>query len=234
MTWPPCGLPDCPVRPPTTAITKHLKTTTVPHGDELYRCVPTGHAAESLVPGLGNSRFAPLEGRHHTYVGWTKTAAILESALHEANGPNPAVYLAQLGKWQLASLVFDTTIRLYDLRDEALASLGLDRTELTATSPRHYPCSRAWASELAGRSVGGYQTHGLIWTSRQGDLHAQANQAGLAADLLRHRAIDAAVVWAPPFDGRLRSTSEPVPLVNGREPIRLVNELANLIGVAIL
>lgn len=43
-----------------------------------------------------------------------------------------------------------------------------------ATSAAHYPCTRRWASQLRGRAIGGRSTHGLVWHSRQAELHARA------------------------------------------------------------
>ena len=64
--------------------------------------------------------------------------ALLESALHEANGHNPRIYRAQLAQYGLMRVRFAPEVRLIDLRDEALAALAMDPAQLTDALPLHY------------------------------------------------------------------------------------------------
>ena len=83
-------------------------------------------------------------------------------------------------------------------------TLGLDRAQLVSSTPRHYPCTRRWAEVLQGRHVGGQPTHGLLWHSRQRELHHRALDARPALqDLVGEIPAEVAVVWAPPADDRL-------------------------------
>jgi hypothetical protein len=62
-----------------------------------------------------------------------------------------------------------------DLRDVALAQLGLTREQLVATLPLHYRCTREWAHALHARGhVGGGLPIGLLWNSRIAEI-AQAD-----------------------------------------------------------
>ncbi len=226
----PCGLADCPVIEPDAIDRRQLRTTTLPGGSTRYRVSRTEHAGSVFTPeGHGDGRFSPLDGRSHTYVASQRSAALLESALHEAHGPNPRIYEAQLRRFSLTRVRFSAPVRLIDLRDPALSTLGLTRAQLTASGPRHYPCTRAVAERLAGTKG----AHGLVWTSRQGSMHAERNRDGLAAEVLRHDSLDVAVVYRPDHLGRT-SVRETEPLADTTGPTRFVVELANLLRIAIL
>ncbi len=138
----------------------------------------------------------------HVYVAETTFAALLESALHDASPPDPRVRAATLGHWVESEVELATDIRLIDLRDPELNRLGIERRELVATGAVHYPCTRAWARRLHGRAVGGHPTHGLVWQSRQTELHARALDARPALrDLVALHPAEVAVLWSPPAPG---------------------------------
>jgi hypothetical protein len=195
-----CGRRACPVPAPTTSVLRHLRTVTWRSGLPLRR----GHRRSrpdptELVPGAGDTRFAPIAGVGHVYVARTTFAALLESAFHDAAPPDPRLPEVVLSRWQEAKVVLRHDVRLIDLRDAALDRLGLDRSQLTAISAAHYPCTRAWAQRLHGRHVGGKLTHGLVWHSRQLELHARAakHRPALTELLVEHPA-EVAVLWSPP------------------------------------
>jgi hypothetical protein len=189
---------------------------------------------EILVPGVGDTRFAPLPGTTHTYVSATRTAALLESALHEMSGPDATIYRAQLAPWSLAPMRLVEDVRLVDLRDPQLVRLGVERRQLVDTDPLHYACTRRWAAALQDHHVGGYEVAGIVWHSRQADLHARAQRGGLAEDLLAHRAIEVAVLWHPHGPARpLRLDGSPERLLVGGRGSRLVAELAVLLQAPI-
>ncbi|MEO6987389.1 MAG: RES domain-containing protein [Aquihabitans sp.] len=155
--------------------------------------------ADILVPGAGNTRFAPLDGVAHAYLATTAFAALLESALHEAAPPDPRIYESLLRRWQESAVELTSPLRFIDLRDPELDRLGLNRAQLVATAPTHYPCTRVWAAALHGRKIGGQQTHGIMWHSRQRELHATAmTDRPALRDLIVEVPAEVLVVWSPP------------------------------------
>ena len=203
---------------------------TWPKGTERYRAAKLRYADSVFTPeGMGEGRFSPLDGRPHTYVAEQRSAALLESALHEANGPNPRIYRAQLAQYGLVRLRFAPEVRLIDLRDEALAALGIEPAGLTDALPRHYACTRQVAEHLVGTKA----SHGFVWTSRQGRMHAERNRDGLASEVLQHQRLDVAVVYRTELPGRVRIV-DTEPLLEGDELTRFVRELANLLRIAVL
>lgn len=208
----------------------------LPAGTVLHRGVQKKFAKTDLVPGKGNTRFAPLADAHHVYVSRTATAALLESALHHASGPDPTIFQVELAKWTLASVQLASDVRLVDLRDPELDRLELGRNQLVNTEAVHYPCTRRWAEAVQHRKIGGQPVHGILWHSRQADLHADAHQGGLLGDLLQHRSIEVGVLWHPhapkrPFVRRAARTN---PLVYPDGTLdQLVYELSALIRAPI-
>ncbi len=226
----PCGQPDCPIVLAASIDRRRLLVHTVPAGAEYYRVGQLRFGLSVFAPpGSGDGRFSPLDGRGHTYIAAQRSAALLESALHEAAGPNPRIYRAALSAYGWQRLRCVDPVRLIDLRDPAIASLGLERSQLTGAGARHYPCTRAVGDHLVGTKG----TAGLIWTSRQGALHAERNPDGLASEVLRHDSLDVAVIFAPDHAGRIEPV-DAAPLVTDGQPDRFVIELANLLRIAIL
>lgn len=221
---------DCPIVVPDTIDRRSLRTVAVRAGTEWFRAARSAHRNEPFAPaGIGNGRFSPVEGRGHSYLASQRSAALLESVLHEAAGPNPRIYAAQLRPFVLLRLRMMRDVRLVDLRDGQLARLGLDRARLTGADARHYRCTQA----VAERLVGTKGTAGFVWTSRQGHLHAERNRDGLAAEVLHHDRLDVAVLYDPDAAGALRIL-DAEPIVSGDAPVRFVVELANLLRIAIL
>jgi len=201
-----------------------------PAGSERFRAAQLRYAHTVFTPeGLGRGRFSPLAARSHTYVAEQRSAALLESVLHEANGPNPRIYRAQLTKHGLVRVRFSAEVVLLDLRDDALAALGIEPGALTDAPAIHYDCTRQVAAHLAGAKA----SHGSVWTSRQGRMHAERNNDGLASEVLQHQRLDVAVVYRPDLSGRTHII-ETTPLIDANGPTRFVRELANLLRIAIL
>jgi hypothetical protein len=92
-----------------------------------------------------------------------------------------------------------------DLRDGALARLGLQRWQLTATSAAHNPCTRAWAEVLSRRRIGGVAPRGLLWHSRVAEL--AADDAPLLADLLEGTPSEALACSTRVMASRCRTTA---------------------------
>jgi hypothetical protein len=205
----------------------------LPAGTRWWR--GTTHPAAELVPGAGNTRFDPLPDTQHAYFGATKAVALLESALHAAIGPSPTIYLANLHRWTVHEVELTHELRLADLRDTQLLRLGLTREQLVNTTVLHYPCTRLWAEKIQTRRTQRDQFMGVIWHSRQADLHADANPDGLLADVLRHTPAEVAVMWHPQGPPKpFRPTGTRLALIENGRPTRLVEELAALIGAALM
>lgn len=109
---------------------------------------------------------------------------------------------------------------------------GVDRSALVATSAAHYPCTRVWARALHERRVG-YDTHGLVWHSRQAELHAPAMEHRPALhELIDSHPAEVAVLWSPPAPARLLgATSEGLGPLDRGEGERYVTDLIALLGI---
>ena len=122
------------------------------------------------------SRFAPQRGSAHVHIATTQIGPLLESALHDATPPHRRIQVPTLTAWSGSIVELRHDLRLFDLRDPELDRLGIGRDQLTSTPPVHYACIRRWVSHLVGRHVGGQQAHGIVWPSRQAELHARAKE----------------------------------------------------------
>ena len=227
---------SCPVPSPADVDLGQLTSIVLPAGTPLRRGHRTRYRADLPVPPVevlpepeAMSRFAPIVGTGHLYAARRETAALLESVLHELVPAAPRVYWRRLTGWSLSHVTLLRPVRLIDLRDEALAELGIGRRELVATDPGHYPCTRNLASVLHGRLVGGQLTEGMLWHSRQAELHAEQGVRPLLADLLVGEQAEVAVLW-PAGDAQILShTAGPWPLDEGRG-YELVRDVATLLG----
>ncbi|MCP4957989.1 MAG: RES domain-containing protein [Actinomycetia bacterium] len=226
----PCGRSDCPIVDPSSIDRRTLHVANWPAGLELFRGARVEFGDSVFAPeGKGNGRFSPLPRRRHAYLAEQRSAALLESVLHEANGPNPRIYAAQLTNHVVLRLRLTGPVRLLDLRDDALAALGIAPVELTDASPLHYACTRTVAASLVNTKG----TRGFLWTSRQGRMHAERNRDGLASEVLEHRRMDVAVLYTPDAEATIE-TIDSEPLAVDGTPTRFVQELANLLRIAIL
>jgi hypothetical protein len=227
----PCGDPACPVAETTDWHLAHIRPAILPAGSRWWR--GTRYPAEQLTPGVGDTRFAPLAGTVHAYFGFTKTVALLESALHDAAGPNPAIFTSRLTGWTVHPVELTRNLRLADLRNDELVRLKLSRDQLVDTTALHYPCTRQWAAKLQGNPPTGNGYEGAIWHSRQAELYAQIDPDSLIADVLHHVAAEVAVMWSPPGPATPFAPSGPgIALVEHGNPTRFLEELAFLIGAS--
>lgn len=221
---------DCPIIEPGLIDRRSLRVHTLPVGTQWFRVARTAYGDQPFTPpSIGNGRFSPLDGRGHTYIAEQRTASLLESALHEAAGPNPRIYAATLGSYVLTRLRLSGSVKLVDLRDSALQTLRVDRAKLTGADPQHYACTRLVAEHLVGAKA----SVGFVWTSRQGRLHAERNPDGLASEVLRHESLDVAVLYSPDVVSPIEVLGVEPLLVDGA-PTRFVLELANLLRIAVL
>ncbi len=231
----PCGLPGCPV--PSTPFPTGLRTVVWPAGTVVRRGYRTIHSDPTeLVPGVGDTRFAPLDGIEHAYVASTTFAALLESAFHDAAPPAPHVPPALLARWAEAQMTLTRDVRLIDLRDDHLERLGLARSALVATPAAHYPCTRRWAGTLHGRRIGGQPTHGLVWHSRQAELHTAAmTHRPAVTDLLDYHPAEVAVLWSPPAPRSvLTHRGSGLGPLDGATGFDYVADLADLLEITLL
>jgi hypothetical protein len=237
VSAPGCADPDgCPVPDPVEVDLRRLSSVVVPAGTPLRRGHKSRHRAEDPVPAIAElpaphlmTRFAPVPGQPHAYVARREIGALLESALHGVVPDAPRISWPQLGHWSLSHVVLRRDVRLIDLRDPALAALGLTRAELVATDPGHYPCARRWAMRLHGRHIGGKATVGLLWHSRQAEVHAVQGVRPLMADVLVGEQAEVAVLWPAAGQRLLATHGGPGPLSSGHG-LELVRDLANLLG----
>lgn len=106
------------------------------------------------------------------YGGADPIVVLLESVFHDVHHAtrDRVVYERLMRELGLVYLRTPRRLRLIDLRDPALAHLGLERHQLVSTSAGHYVCTRAWATFLHSRRIGGVEPEGLVWHSRQAEL----------------------------------------------------------------
>ncbi|HPU39946.1 MAG TPA: RES family NAD+ phosphorylase [Microthrixaceae bacterium] len=235
MTWPPCGLDSCPVPEPVESLLTQTRTTDWEEGGRCYRTIQSSHPAHQLVAGRGDTRFAPIAGASHVYLGRTATVTLLEVVFRDT--ANRAMYRASLDGLCTAPVTLRRPVTLIDLRDEELKRLGIAREALVATEAEHYPCTQAWARALHDHQVDGMQSpDGIVWHSRQGDLYKRRHRGGVLGDLLTHANVEVAVVWGPPAArSLLLADGEASDLRDASgEPSQLIVELANLLQYPIL
>jgi hypothetical protein len=178
VTAPDCPRPEgCPVPgPPGEIDARRLRSVVWPAERPFFHVYGLRHGCDEFNPGHGDTRFAPIVDGTTTvptfYGGADETVALLESIFHDvATGPaEQLVYERMLRDRGLAHLSAPRSLRLLDLRDPALALMGLRRSEIITASAAHYACTREWALWLHGRRPGGHSPDGLIWHSRQAEL----------------------------------------------------------------
>ena len=206
MTAPDCLLPgSCPVPDPDDVDLRRLRSQVWPAGTQLRRGHRRAHRAEAAVPAVAQlpdlsrrSRFAPVLGAGHSYVARREAAALLESLLHDVTPTSRQVPWHLAAGWVLSHVELVRDVRLIDLRDDALPALGLARDQLVASSAAHHPCTGVWAHRLHARHVGGHATDGLVWNSRQAEVHATAAGNPVLEDLLTGEQTEVAVLWGTP------------------------------------
>lgn len=190
MTAPGCLDPgSCPVPNPGDVDLRKLKLVRTVEGASFHAAYRRAHwPALFNASCTGNARFSPLTAAGVTiptlYGAATQTVALLESCFHEVHQAgakiiSEALNLAPRG---LVALTAPASLPLIDLTNDGLARVDMSRTQLVATTPEHYACTREWAVVLHGRRIGGVTPVGLLWESRIAEL-AQADSL-LLADLL--------------------------------------------------
>jgi hypothetical protein len=170
---------DCPVpAAPGARRADDFRSTVLPANAVVCRGFEFKWGYDSFNPGFGDTRFAPIStdasDRVPTlYGGVDDVSVLLETVLHDVHHdiPDRIIYEAIVRKWGLAFVRLPRDIVVVDLRDEALAALGFSRKDLITTTAEHYCCTREWAQWLYGQRIDGVATSGLLWHSRQAELH---------------------------------------------------------------
>ena len=191
MTAPGCLDPArCPVPDPSQVDLRRLRLVHLNEGATLHTAYARSHWPDLFnASGRGNSRFSPIanEGTHvpTMYAARAQTVALLETAFHDLHqlGVRLISERTQLAMRGLGAISVPTGSRSSISSDAGLARVGLDRSQLVATSPQHYACTQAWAVALHERRFGGHPAAGLLWRSRVAEL-AEADSM-VFADLLR-------------------------------------------------
>lgn len=180
MTAPDCPNPDsCPVPdPPTGIASDDLLLAELPENAPVCRSYELKWGYDSLNPGFGDTRFAPIATEAglvvpSLYAGADDVSALLESVFHEVHHSvaDRIIYEAVVRNWGLAFVRLPRALSLVDFRDHALTTLGISRDALLTTTAEHYPCTREWATWLHGSIVRGDRPEGILWHSRQAELH---------------------------------------------------------------
>lgn len=223
----------CPVASPMASRVAQVATYAMPAATSLSRAHKHRYAGDSMTPAgaPGDSRFSPLPEVAHAYVARHSTCALLETAFRHVTSGNRTIYWPNIEPWAVSAVATRELLDLADLRDPELDRMGISRGSLVAAPPRHHACTRQWARALHDA---GYD--GIIWHSRQADLHrAHVAAASLAAQLLEHTAIEVAVVWSPPAPvSPFRPVGSTHRLVDQDGDVAVfVYDWASLLGVAV-
>jgi hypothetical protein len=159
-----------------------LPTFALRRGRSLYRVYDGTWGYDEHNPGLGDSRFAPIDdpvsGKRlaSMYLGETPTTVLLETVFHDVHADGSGVvYEKHLSDKLLAHVRVPVTATLGDLRDPRLTELGLARHEVVSSPAEHYPCTRRLAI-AALRQAHTPPLQGLIWHSRQVELAGKPPQ----------------------------------------------------------
>lgn len=150
----------------------------VPPGFEWHRVHWSTWGYDEPNPGHGDTRFAPFEGpsgrRIPTmYMAESVEAALLESVFHDVDENSHRVYESSLRGRLLASVTNPKTLLLADLTDDILDRESIPRASVSSSPAEHYPCTRKLARHIYGTTIDGEPPMGIIWDSRQVELHHQ-------------------------------------------------------------
>jgi len=180
MTAADCPDPaNCPVpNPPAGRLVGHFHSAELPEGAVVCRAFEFKRGYDSFNPGFGDTRFAPVttadgQAVPSMYGGTDDVAVLLETVLHDVHHDvaDRIIYEAFFRRWGLAFVRLPRDLVVVDLRDEALTELGMTRAQLITTTAEHYCCTRQWARWLHKHRFGGAKVAGILWHSRQAELH---------------------------------------------------------------
>ncbi len=190
MTAPAClDRANCPVPSPGDVDLRKLKIARLSENAVFHTSYRRSNWPALFNPSsVGNARFSPLASQTvpvpTLYGAATQTVALLESCFHGVHAAGRKIISAalDLAPRGLVTLTAPVALPMIDLTNAGLTRVALTRSQLVATTPQHYACTREWAVALHGRRIGGVTAVGLLWQSRIAEL-AQADSL-LFADLL--------------------------------------------------
>lgn len=182
-----CPAPDqCPVAiEPLTSLARDgsLPTCTIPVGSAWHRVYSSQFGQTEANPGYGDARFSPFDepGSNRRvptlYLAESPHAALLETVLRdvgewEIREVSEAQFIGQLH----VGLETVETLHVADLRNPALARIGIDRTAIASSSQEHYPCTRTVAKAIHTSSQ---NLAGIVWHSRQTEISGRPDAESL-------------------------------------------------------
>lgn len=173
-------LASCPVADPSAL--DEAPRVDLQAGEWLYRVYDTTYGFGSYNPA-GDARFSPFDDADGDrvgsfYVAENEAGALLETVFHDVEPDVGVVLEDTLRVYALAHLTPPSGLRLVDLRDPVLVSLGVRRSGVAASGPEHYPCTRRIARHFHDRGA-----DGLVWNSRQAEFHRSAGRRVLPTDV---------------------------------------------------
>lgn len=198
----------------------------------LLRVADDQFGATEFNPCSGEpTRFAPLvvDGECVPTLSAAETldAVLMESVFHDVvldrpDGDPPEVYLADLAAVRRSTIASRRDLRLGRLDDDALESLGLQRSELIDTDADAHLETVRWAEHAHQRgAVDQRPLDGLVWHSRR------------AANGLDTRDLVVVLFGDRAARKELRTTVTPVPLIVGTGMDEL-DAMANRLGVTLV
>lgn len=178
-----CPAPEhCPVATEAlTGLARHgkLPTCTIAEGSAWHRVYSSQFGHAEANPGFGDARFSPFnetgaDTRVPTiYLAKTPHAALLETVLRDVGDwilreVSEARFYGQLH----VGLETAESVKVADLRNPKLASLGIARTAIASSPQEHYPCTRTVAKAI---HASGQNLAGIVWHSRQPEINHHPN-----------------------------------------------------------
>lgn len=225
------GCPDpagCPVAGYSrlAAAPRHL----VPASRVWARAYDSTWGYDEPNPGVGDTRFAPFNDPSGAsvptmYLAEDPAGALLETVFHDTL-PGGMIYADTLRQKLLTYLSAPVDLVLADLRDQAVATLGVPRSAVASSPAEHYPCTRRIAGGFHDADPG---VQGLIWDSRQAEFHRAAGRPITSSEV--------AIVFTDRISKRRGGWSrrflQAVSLGSGAGRT-LVDEIADLLDVTII
>ena len=187
MTLPPCPDPaGCTVDltrfEELAADAGRLQTTVHPSSRFSFRVYSIKDGMHAPNPGVGNTRFAPFgdaSGRPvpTLYLAQSLPAALLETVFHNVparalcGSLRPTITGRDLLGRSHVRISAPRDLALLDLRDNALARLGIPRVGVVSSEAEHYPCTRRVAQLMHGVAGPPRPFDGLVWHSRLAEVN---------------------------------------------------------------
>ncbi|WP_413334577.1 RES family NAD+ phosphorylase [Brevibacterium sp. GP-SGM9] len=175
-----------------SALSGVLPTHTVTVGTTWHRVYSSRFGHTEPNPGYGDARFSPFDAAASDsrvptfYLAETPHAALLETVLRDVGDWDVREVSEDQFYGQLhCELVTTEAIRVADLRDPQLKTLGIARSAIASSQQEHYPCTRTVAKAI---HTSAQNLAGIVWNSRQGEMTGFPNAEAMVlfADRLTH------------------------------------------------